>query len=235
MHRDIDTKALVRDYEDNGLTVKQMAEKHGILYRTMYRYLERAGANMRRRTDAKAAELEDRDWLYAKYVGEGLSSTEIGKSLGVSNKAVSWWLKRHEIPARPRGAHVGHKHCSSEESRKKRSEMRRGKYTGPEHWNWKGGIVRYDRTRNQAKSLDWVRAVKDRDGWKCTECGSEEQLEAHHIKPWKRYPELRYELSNGATLCHSCHVKAHKFKFGYLPDEKAKKATSAPDQVLVKI
>lgn len=45
-----------------------------------------------------------------------------------------------------------------------------------------------------------------RDNFTCQMCkvrgGS---LEMDHIKEWKNYPELRYELSNCRTLCKSCH------------------------------
>ena len=30
-------------------------------------------------------------------------------------------------------------------------------------------------------------------------------LEADHIKPWAYFPDLRFELDNGRTLCRPCH------------------------------
>lgn len=59
--------------------------------------------------------------------------------------------------------------------------------------------------QGQAK---WARTVITRDG-KCTSCGSTDDLTAHHIKPWSTHPELRYEPSNGATLCKPCHRREH--------------------------
>lgn len=32
-------------------------------------------------------------------------------------------------------------------------------------------------------------------------------LEADHIKPYSLFPELRYEVDNGRTLCVDCHKK----------------------------
>lgn len=75
--------------------------------------------------------------------------------------------------------------------------------------------------RDEKKHLDshykgWSRSVKDRDGWKCKisspDCKG--RLESHHILPWKSYPELRYEINNGITLCaaHHPHKRADEMR-----------------------
>lgn len=51
----------------------------------------------------------------------------------------------------------------------------------------------------------------ERDGFKCTECGSQEKLEVHHIKSFTHCPELRYEISNCKTLCRTCHKKSENY------------------------
>lgn len=56
----------------------------------------------------------------------------------------------------------------------------------------------------------WSQVVKERDGYKCRCCGSKEQLHAHHILPWLQAAELRFDVSNGVTLCYSCHVEQHR-------------------------
>jgi endogenous inhibitor of DNA gyrase (YacG/DUF329 family) len=43
----------------------------------------------------------------------------------------------------------------------------------------------------------------------CHICGSDKQLVVHHIKPWKNYPDLRYEPSNLITWCRNCHNNYH--------------------------
>jgi hypothetical protein len=58
-------------------------------------------------------------------------------------------------------------------------------------------------------SQAWAAMVKERDG-KCTNCGDANDLHAHHIKPYSRYPELRLNVDNGTTLCSLCHRKHHK-------------------------
>jgi len=55
----------------------------------------------------------------------------------------------------------------------------------------------------------WASLVKLRDK-KCVKCGSVHKLHAHHIKPYKNYPELRYDINNGETLCSYCHIEYHR-------------------------
>jgi len=52
----------------------------------------------------------------------------------------------------------------------------------------------------------WRLAVYERDNFTCQMCGQVGGiLNADHINSFAHYPEQRYELSNGRTLCHSCH------------------------------
>ena len=39
----------------------------------------------------------------------------------------------------------------------------------------------------------------------CTYCGSRDNLQVHHIKPVRYYPELMYSESNLMVLCRQCH------------------------------
>lgn len=68
--------------------------------------------------------------------------------------------------------------------------------------------------RGSVKSLSWRKAVKDKDGNTCVKCGVKHGLCAHHIKEWKEYPSLRYDIDNGITLCRSCHMRHHKNRKG---------------------
>jgi len=60
---------------------------------------------------------------------------------------------------------------------------------------------------NDSKHTAWAIKIKHRDNYKCQECGSEKRLEAHHIKNWNDFKELRYDMNNGITLCKKCHGK----------------------------
>lgn len=63
--------------------------------------------------------------------------------------------------------------------------------------------------RNMPEYIEWRKAVYERDGFACQECGATGALNAHHIKPWAHYPGLRFALENGITLCPVCHAKKH--------------------------
>ncbi len=51
------------------------------------------------------------------------------------------------------------------------------------------------------------RRVLERDGWRCQECGSMENLQVHHMKPRSRLgDDVLYNL---ITLCIDCHRESH--------------------------
>lgn len=56
---------------------------------------------------------------------------------------------------------------------------------------------------------EWRASVFRRDGYKCAVCGNTKFLHAHHIIPWAKDPDRRFELSNGITLCKYCHSQQH--------------------------
>lgn len=65
--------------------------------------------------------------------------------------------------------------------------------------------------RISPKYKEWRRKVFERDFYTCAICGKVGgELNAHHIKPYAYYPELRYEVNNGITLCKNCHKKVHR-------------------------
>ena len=61
------------------------------------------------------------------------------------------------------------------------------------------------------KRGDWSRRVRERDSYKCQRCSSRSGImHAHHIENYADNPHLRYELSNGITLCEPCHIEFHR-------------------------
>jgi len=60
-----------------------------------------------------------------------------------------------------------------------------------------------------ANDIKWRKSVFERDYYLCTECGADDLLQAHHIEPYSTAQHLRYEISNGQTLCLVCHAAKH--------------------------
>jgi HNH endonuclease/NUMOD3 motif len=94
--------------------------------------------------------------------------------------------------------------------------------------NWKGGISpMHERERKRANYGEWRKAVFERDNHTCQMCsarskaGNRVRLNADHIKPFSKYPELRLELSNGRTLCEPCHRKTPTYGANAFTGQKA--------------
>ncbi len=90
---------------------------------------------------------------------------------------------------------------------------------GSNNPNWRGGI----RGENQEiRASDefkaWRIEIFERDDYTCQECGARNGngskiiLHAHHVKPFAKFPELRFDLNNGQTLCKDCHHEKPKGK-----------------------
>ncbi len=63
------------------------------------------------------------------------------------------------------------------------------------------------RNYNNAIYTKFRQDVKDRDSGSCKwpGCRNARRLQVHHILKWSDYPNLRFVLSNGITLCDMHH------------------------------
>ncbi len=79
------------------------------------------------------------------------------------------------------------------------------------HPNWIGTIDRRRTTRIEYK--EWRINVFKRDNYTCQYCLTRGGfINAHHIKPWAKFPNLRFDINNGLTLCKDCHLEVHRKK-----------------------
>lgn len=94
---------------------------------------------------------------------------------------------------------------------------RKGIFAGEKNIFWRGGIATANKSERQLamQTIEykyWRQSVFVRDDYTCQECLERGgKLNADHIQSWAEYPELRYELSNGRTLCESCHRKTDSY------------------------
>ncbi len=92
----------------------------------------------------------------------------------------------------------------SDDHRQKLSESHKGINTwmaqklGQNSNCWNGGTEKW-----------WKNQAKIRDDYTCQICGVREPaiMQADHIKPKGRFPELGREINNLITLCPNCHAR----------------------------
>lgn len=102
----------------------------------------------------------------------------------------------------------------SEEHRKTLSRVRieSGVAKDDRNPNWKGGVSsEYDKKmsaiKRDPKYKAWRKTVVS-IGF-CKSCGSRNDLQAHHVLPKIKFPNLIHDIDNGICLCRSCHKRLH--------------------------
>lgn len=115
-----------------------------------------------------------------------------------------------KYPYKPRKPHFRPKFTSE---RLKNLRKPHYKARGENHYLWKGGKSSPNEvSRKSFEYRLWRSSVFERDNFTCVWCGQKGgNLNADHIKPFALFPELRFAIDNGRTLCVPCHKTTDTF------------------------
>lgn len=85
---------------------------------------------------------------------------------------------------------------------------------GSNHHSWKSWLtdaIRERRARKNKEYKQWRLDVYKKDNYTCQICKNKSKdLHAHHLESFCSNVNLRYEKSNGVTLCKKCHIDFHR-------------------------
>lgn len=124
-------------------------------------------------------------------------------------KEIAKLLNRSYDAVRIRAIKLGIKSVYSPGEETKKKEIRKKISSSlqgilPENWNGfkesKNALIRKSEPYQK-----WRWNVFIRDNFSCVKCKNGGYLNADHIKPFALFPKLRFEVSNGQTLCIDCH------------------------------
>jgi len=143
---------------------------------------------------------------------------------GITGRNHHRWGKKHSVKSRKKisksltgkkllektkikisRAHTGMRH--SLESRKKMSEIKLAKRPS----DFADMRVENKRIRMSYESREWRKKVFERDDYTCLICKTRGgDLCPHHILPFIDYPQYRFDVGNGLTLCKKDHLILHR-------------------------
>lgn len=205
----------------NGKRVKKYCSQECFsLYMQKERYCEGCGLKLiynkeNKRTNKKFCSKE----CSTHYREQGITD-EHKKNISLGKKGVKLSDKHREsLSLVKKGKPIIHLITHKEEISNKISLALRGK---PQPWNRgenhpryiDGGKAQWQRQKamGRVEYKEWRRKIFERDNYTCQICGEKgKRLNADHILSWKDYPDLRYDLDNGRTLCVKCHKNTSNY------------------------
>ena len=190
----------------------------------------------------------NKDWLVEQYVIKNLSMREIALICNISPDSIRTRLSRFDIPIRDRASanKLAYNKGIPKKSTRELKNAHENKKTGSKIecivcgkivYRTKSKIntskfcsitcrniyLRENANRNQfwrdyPEYKEWRKFVYKRDFWKCKICGSKKNINAHHIYNGANYTNLRFDITNGITLCEKHHIQLHKYTSSFIQE-----------------
>lgn len=216
---------LIDLYVVKKFSIRKVAEEVGMSPNTLRRRLISFGIG-RRDKNEREDWWQTNEFLTEQYLTRKKTTMQIAEEVGSTASTVRQWLIRFGIETRQAGGQLRGKKMSAS-SREKMRVAKLGKFLGSDNPNWKGAEISDDvRERSSYQAKIWRKACIERDDHTCQKCGSKDRLHVHHILEYKDFPDQRWNINNGVTVCAFCHEKIHKREFpDWLTGRKRKAET----------
>jgi hypothetical protein len=211
---------------------KKIADMFGVTFGAVYYRIRTYGMSLRGHKDPRRPTGPSRAFQPPKgelgRLLEKMSMRDIAAHYGVGETVVFTRVKQYGLEGPSRSERLSAYAKARPASHNQKIAETLSTRTGPLAANWKGGLTEERRLARTSKAyIKWKLSVIERDGFKCVRCGVEQGyvceccggrilLHAHHLKSFSEFPELRYDVDNGISLCGICHWKEHNGKQGEL-------------------
>ncbi len=153
-----------------------------------------------------------------KMTSEAIEKIRVSKKyLTVQNRENISNAQKGKIPSIETRIKISNANKGKKRTQETREKMRLAQLGEKSHL-WRGGISDVNnKVRTSLEYKLWRESVYKRDDYTCVWCGLKSGngkaviLNADHIKPFAYYPELRFAIDNGRTLCLDCHKTTENY------------------------
>lgn len=152
--------------------------------------------------------------LNSLYWGNLYATRQLAKIFKCTKDTILRNMKQNEIPRRGNTAKFKKGQVPWNKGLTKETDKRVKSYSGKKNGKYKHGRTAElfgERSALTQQEKIWRNKIYERDNYTCQHCGTKKSggFNAHHIKSWANYPNLRFKVGNGITLCINCHKKEH--------------------------
>lgn len=176
-------------------------------------------ASKETRLKMSESHMGEKNHFYGKYHTEETKQKLRDKLSGENHP---WWEKKHSGRTLKKMSEIklGEKNPFWDREHTRENKIKwSNNIQGKKNPNWRGGITpENEKLRNTFELKEWRKAVFEQDNYACVCCltrsgnGRAVYLHAHHILGFADFPEKRFDVNNGATLCEPCHHYIHRKK-----------------------